>query len=157
MSNHNSSWETIKDRQAFSANSSLRRSTWAFNFTDQIGYYKHTHKGFIEPIKQLKLYSWGSKICLFKHFVGDRKIRSDTDGSYLGLLLNLPKIIAVGCLPPFVRISSSWHICCHFPPPNVSTFRVNTSPNRSTRKIAFLAEVAEYLAQKILPNLKPAT
>lgn len=41
----------------FLVNSSLRQSIWAFNFTDQIGYYKYTHKGFIEPIKQVKLYS----------------------------------------------------------------------------------------------------
>lgn len=46
-----------KDRPVFSANSSLRQYTWAFSFTDQIGYYKHTHKGLIEPIKQLKSYS----------------------------------------------------------------------------------------------------
>jgi hypothetical protein len=82
---------------------------------------------------------------LFKHFVRNRKIKSDTDGNYLGLLLN-PMIVIIdtlGCLSPPVHISNSEHICCHFPHINVSTFRVNTSPNRSTKEIAFLREVTK--------------
>ena len=92
MSNHNYSWETIKDRQVFSANSFLRLSTWAFSFTNQIGYYRHAHKGFIEPIKQLKLYSWGflKHVCLNTLLEIEKLGQTQMD---LGLLLNLLKII----------------------------------------------------------------
>lgn len=144
MSNHNYSWETIKDRQVFSANSFLRLSTWAFSFTNQIGYYRHAHKGFIEPIKQLKLYSWGflKHVCL--NTLLEIEKLGQTQMDLLGFTFKpsenhhrLPGYLIL------LGISTSGHSCCHFPPANVSTFGVSISPNRSTSEIAFLVKVTK--------------
>ena len=88
-------------------------------------------------------------------------MRSDTDGNYLGLLLNLLKTITVclGCLPP-LPISSPGHNCCHFPHINVSTFGVSTSRNRKTSKIVFMGKLVKQLTRNLgssYLNLKPAT
>lgn len=89
-------------------------------------------------------------------------MRSDTDGNYLGLLLNLLKTVTVclGCLPPLLPISSSGHICCHFPHINISTFGVSISPNRKISKIAFLGKLVKQLTRNLgssYLNLKPAS
>ena len=87
-------------------------------------------------------------------------MRSDTDGNYLGLLLNLKTItVCLGCLPP-LPISSPGHICCHFPHINVSTFGVSTSRNRKTSKIVFMGKLVKQLTRNLgssYLNLKPAT